>query len=67
MEFLRKLWSDEEGQGMVEYGLIIALVSIVIILALTAIGTNLNTVFTDISTKLKGLNWVLEFKADNPW
>ena len=55
MEFLRKLWSDEEGQGMVEYGLIIALVSIVIILALTAIGTNLNTVFTDISTKLKGL------------
>jgi len=52
MEFLRKLWSDEEGQGLVEYGLIIVLISLVVIVALTAVGGNLNTIFKDIRDKL---------------
>ena len=34
---LKRLWSDEKGQGMVEYGLILALVSIVAILSLTSL------------------------------
>ncbi len=38
----------EEGQGMVEYALILVLVSVVAIIALTAIGTNVNVVFEDI-------------------
>jgi len=45
MEFLKRLWNDDEGQGMVEYGLILALVSIVVIVILTAVGTNLGTIF----------------------
>lgn len=52
MEFLKRLWNDEEGQGMVEYGLIIALVSIVVIIALGAIGTRLNGVFESIRDDL---------------
>jgi pilus assembly protein Flp/PilA len=35
----------EEGQAMVEYALILGLVSVVSILALTAIGTNVNAIF----------------------
>lgn len=54
MELFKRLWNDEEGQGMVEYGLIIALVSIVVILALTAIGGGLNTIFENISNTLTG-------------
>lgn len=42
----------EEGQGMVEYALILVLVSVVAILALTAIGTNVNTVFETIRDAL---------------
>jgi pilus assembly protein Flp/PilA len=53
MELLKKLWNEEEGQGMVEYGLIIALVSIVVIAVLTLIGTNLNGIFTKIAGNLK--------------
>ncbi|MBO1265978.1 Flp family type IVb pilin [Proteiniclasticum sp. SCR006] len=53
MEFLKRLWNDEEGQGMVEYGLIIALVAIVVIVALTAVGGSLDKIFTDISTELE--------------
>lgn len=52
MEFLKNLWNDEEGQGMVEYGLIIALVSIVVIVALTALGGGLNNIFLNIKKSL---------------
>jgi pilus assembly protein Flp/PilA len=42
----------EEGQGLVEYALILVLVSVVAIIALTAIGTNVTAVFTQISAAL---------------
>jgi pilus assembly protein Flp/PilA len=43
---------DEEGQTLVEYALIIALVSIALIAALTALKGGLNGVFTTITTAL---------------
>lgn len=44
---------SEKGQGMVEYGLILALVSVVVIVALGGIGTNATTTFTTVGDKLK--------------
>jgi len=44
---------NEKGQGMVEYGLILALVSVVVILVLTGIGTNLIVKFTEIQDNLQ--------------
>ncbi len=46
--------NEQEGQGMAEYGLIIALVAIVVIVALTALGTNLTTIFASIGTAIGG-------------
>ncbi|MBV9549140.1 MAG: Flp family type IVb pilin [Alphaproteobacteria bacterium] len=43
---------DESGATAIEYGLIAALIAVVVITALTSIGTNLNTQFTTIATKL---------------
>jgi pilus assembly protein Flp/PilA len=51
-EGLRALRDREEGQGMVEYGLILALVSVAAIVALGIIGTNVNGVFEAVGTKL---------------
>lgn len=45
---------EEAGQGMAEYGLILALVALAVIVALTAVGTQLNTKFAEIVTKLGG-------------
>ena len=42
---LRKWFTDEEGQGMVEYGLIIALIAIVVIVALIALGPRIRDIF----------------------
>ena len=52
MNLMMRLWKDEEGQGMVEYGLIIVLVSIVVIGVLTAMGGGLNAVFQDVVDEL---------------
>ena len=52
---LKKLMAkmqNEEGQGLVEYALIIVLVSIAVIVALTALGTSVSTVFSTIVTSL---------------
>jgi pilus assembly protein Flp/PilA len=47
-----KLMRDESGATAIEYGLIAALIAVVIIGALTAVGTSLKGVFTTVSTKL---------------
>lgn len=49
-----QLRSREEGQAMVEYALILGLVSVVSIVALTAIGTNVNAIFGSIRDSLAG-------------
>ena len=43
---------EEAGQTLVEYGLILALISIVAIAALTTIGTNVKSVFTSVGGSL---------------
>jgi pilus assembly protein Flp/PilA len=42
--------TSEEGATAVEYGLIVSLIAIVIIVAVTAVGTNLSAVFTAVAT-----------------
>jgi pilus assembly protein Flp/PilA len=44
---------DESGATAIEYGLIAALIAVVVITALTSIGTNLSTKFTTIATSLR--------------
>ena len=43
---------DESGATAIEYGLIAALIAVVIIGTLTAIGTNLSTKFNSVATSL---------------
>ena len=49
---LRKWFMDEEGQGMVEYGLIIALIAIVVIVALVALGPKVREIFNKTNNAL---------------
>lgn len=52
MDLMKRLWKEEEGQGMVEYGLIIALVSVVAIVTLTSIGNKLLAKFQEVDTAI---------------
>ncbi|WP_448002638.1 Flp family type IVb pilin [Agromyces bauzanensis] len=50
---INSLRSEEDGNAA-EYGLIIALVAVVIIAGLGALAIGLNTLFSDVGTTLKG-------------
>ena len=50
-----RLLKDQSGVTAMEYGLIAGLVAVVIIGAVTTIGTELNAVFTTIGTDLSGV------------
>jgi pilus assembly protein Flp/PilA len=47
--------SNEEGVTAIEYALIAALIAVAIIVAVKAVGTDLNTVFGKVSTALQGV------------
>jgi pilus assembly protein Flp/PilA len=50
--YLKKFVKDEKGQGMVEYGLIIALIAAVVVLALTPMGQAVRGLFDGLTPKL---------------
>jgi len=50
--FFANLRSDDKGATAIEYGLIAALIAIVIIGGLTTLGTDLSAFFTTIAGKL---------------
>lgn len=52
MNIFARFAKDESGATAIEYGLIAALISVMIIGAVTALGGTLSNVFTDINTKL---------------
>ncbi|HXG36896.1 MAG TPA: Flp family type IVb pilin [Dehalococcoidia bacterium] len=51
---VRARFHKEEGQGLVEYGLILALISVVAIAALTATGVGVNAILEQVSGVLGG-------------
>ena len=53
MKALLNFIKDEEGVTAIEYGLIAALIAVVIILSVTAVGDQLALVFTKVSEALK--------------
>lgn len=52
LNLLRRLWKDEEGQGLVEYALIIALIAVLLIISLGNVRAAIANVFTKITTEL---------------
>ena len=54
LNLLNALTAQEEGQGMAEYGLIIALIAVVVIGVLTTMGTQIQAMFGTVATALGG-------------
>lgn len=52
MKTFIRLFKEEDGATAIEYGLIAALISVAAIGAMTALGTQLSTLFTTVTTSL---------------
>jgi pilus assembly protein Flp/PilA len=50
--FITNIAHDEQGASLVEYSLLIALLAVVCIVAITAVGSKANTKFNNVSTNL---------------
>ena len=49
---LRSFARNEEAQDLIEYALLVGLISLVAVAAITAAGTSVNTIFTNIGARL---------------
>jgi pilus assembly protein Flp/PilA len=53
-KFVTRFMQDDSGATAIEYGLIVALIAVVIITAVTTVGTNLSAKFTSVGTAIAG-------------
>lgn len=49
---MKNFFKDESGASAVEYGLLVSLIAVAIILAVSTLGSKLSTTFNDASAKL---------------
>jgi pilus assembly protein Flp/PilA len=55
VQFFKALWSDDSGQGLTEYAVIVGLVSIALVLLLGLMSDELGRIFNAIVTELTGV------------
>jgi pilus assembly protein Flp/PilA len=51
-KLLNRFRRDEEGAALAEYGLLVALIAVVCIAAVTALGTQVSTIFSTIASAI---------------
>jgi len=51
-QIIRRLWQEEEGQDLVEYGLLVVLVALAATAGMSILATDLNTMFGSAGTQL---------------
>jgi pilus assembly protein Flp/PilA len=51
-KLINRLRSDEEGAALIEYGMLVGLIAVVCVVAVQLLGTQINTVFTNLTAQL---------------
>jgi pilus assembly protein Flp/PilA len=51
--FLSKLWSDEAGQDVAEYAVMLAVVLVIVVGTIQLIGSNANNVFSQVGSAIQ--------------
>ena len=52
MEFVKRFWREEEGQDLVEYALLAALIALIAVAAFPPIGDSIRNIFIRIAVQL---------------
>lgn len=53
MELARRLWSQEEGQDIAEYAVMLAVILVIVVGTVRLIGSNANNVFSSVASSIQ--------------
>jgi len=53
ISFLNQLWSDESGQDIAEYAVMLAVILVIVVGTIRLIGSNANTVFSQVGSAIQ--------------
>ena len=52
-ELMRKLWTEENGQGIAEYAVMLAVILVIVVGTIRLVGSNANNVFSNAASALQ--------------
>jgi Flp pilus assembly pilin Flp len=52
-QFLRNVWSTDEGQDIAEYAVMLAVILVIVVGTVRLIGSNANTVFSNVASSIQ--------------
>lgn len=53
IDIIRQLWNEENGQDVAEYAVMLAVILVIVIGTVRLIGSNANTVFSQVGSQLQ--------------
>jgi Flp pilus assembly pilin Flp len=53
LQLLRAAWSGEQGQDIAEYAVMVAVILIIVVGTIRLIGSNSNTVFSNVASSIQ--------------
>lgn len=53
MELVRRLWSEQAGQDIAEYAVMLAVILIIVVGTVRLIGSNANNVFSNVASSIQ--------------
>ena len=51
--FIQELWSEEQGQDIAEYAVLVAAILIIVVGTIRLVGSNSNTVFSNVASSVQ--------------
>ena len=51
--FLKQIWSDERGQDIAEYAVMLAVILVIVVGTIRLIGSNANSVFSEVGSAIQ--------------
>lgn len=53
IDLLHRMWSDDEGQDIAEYAVMLAVIVVIVVGTVSLIGKNANNIFSEIASALQ--------------
>jgi len=61
-EFIRRLWSEDAGQDIAEYAVMLAVILVLVVGTIRLIGSNANNAFSNVASSLQFTSFTGQFR-----